>query len=53
VKWTISPEILADKIGMDIVVSIDDLADAIDNISRPKQDNKATILAWKQAMGKA
>jgi hypothetical protein len=53
VKWTISPEILADKIGMDIVVSIDDLADAIDNISKPKQDNKATILAWKQAMGKA
>lgn len=49
VNWHISPEILADKIGMDIVVSIDDLADAIDNISQPKQDNKATIMAWKKA----
>ena len=37
---------------MDIVVSIDDLADAIDNITRPKQDNRETILAWKKAMGK-
>ena len=28
---------------------LDDLADAIDNISQPKQDNKATIMAWKKA----
>jgi len=35
VNWKIDEEILADKIGMDVVVSIDDLADAIDNIDKP------------------
>ena len=51
VNWNISPEILADKIGMDIVVSIDDLADAIDNIAQPKQTREEKILAFKKAMG--
>ena len=37
VNWKIDDEILADKIGMDVVVSIDDLADALDNIDKPKQ----------------
>jgi hypothetical protein len=36
VNWKIDDEILADKIGMDIVISIDDLADALDNIDKPK-----------------
>ena len=51
VNWQISPEILADKIGMDIVVSIDDLADSIDSIGKPKQTREEKILAWKQAQG--
>jgi len=51
VNWTISPEIIADKIGMDIVVSVDDLADAIDNIAKPKQTREEKILAYKKAMG--
>ena len=51
VNWHISPEILADKTGMDIVVSIDDLADAIDNIAQPKQTREEKILAYKKAMG--
>lgn len=54
INWQISPEILADKIGMDLVVSVEDLADQIDNIARPKNaGNKDTILAWKKAMGKS
>ena len=52
IQWNISKDVLGSSIGMDIVVSIDDLADAIDNITRPKQDNRETILAWKKAMGK-
>ena len=36
VNWKIDDEILADKIGMDVVISIDDLADALDNIDKPK-----------------
>ena len=51
VNWNISPDILADKMGMDIVVSIDDLADAIDNIAQPKQTREEKILAYKKAMG--
>ncbi len=51
VNWQISPEILADKIGMDIVVSIDDLADSIDSIGKPKQTREEKILAWKKAQG--
>ena len=43
INWDISPEILADKIGMDIVVSIDDLADSIASIGEAKPDRKAKI----------
>ena len=50
VNWKIDDEILADKIGMDVVVSIDDLADALDNIDKPKQTREEKILAYKEAM---
>ena len=30
-NWTIAPEILADKMGMDLVISIDDAVDSIMN----------------------
>ena len=55
VNWQISPEILADKIGMDIVVSIDDLADSIDSIGKPKETRDEKIKArlayeqWQQS----
>ena len=39
----ISKEILADKIGMDIVVSIDDLADSIEAIGKPKDTREQKI----------
>ena len=45
VKWQISKEILADKIGMDIVVSIDDLADSIEAIGKPKETREDKIRA--------
>ena len=45
VNWQISPEILADKIGMDIVISIDDLADSIDSIGKPKETRDEKIKA--------
>ena len=32
-------------------VSIDDLADSIDSIGKPKQTREEKILAWKQAQG--
>jgi hypothetical protein len=51
VNWKIDDEILADKIGMDVVVSIDDLADALDNIDKPKQTREEKILAYRQRMG--
>ena len=50
VNWKIDDEILADKIGMDIVVSIDDLADAIDNIDKSAPTREEKILAYKEAM---
>jgi len=50
VNWKIDEEILADKIGMDIVVSIDDLADAIDNIDKPQATREEKILAYREAM---
>ena len=43
VNWEISKEILADKIGMDIVVSIDDLADSIEAIGKPKDTREQKI----------
>ena len=45
VNWQISKEILADKIGMDIVVSIDDLADSIEAIGKPKETREDKIRA--------
>ena len=38
----IAPEILADKMGMDLVISIDDAVDSIMNIGRysPSRDDK-------------
>jgi len=45
VNWKISKEILADKIGMDIVVSIDDLADSIEAIGKPKETREDKIRA--------
>ena len=55
VNWQISPKILADKIGMDIVVSIDDLADSIESIGKPKETKEEKIKArlayeqWQQS----
>jgi len=55
VNWQISPEILADKIGMDIVISIDDLADSIESIGKPKETQDEKIKArlayeqWQQS----
>jgi len=43
VNWHISKEILADKIGMDIVVSIDDLANTIEAIGKPKDTREQKI----------
>ena len=51
IQWKIDPSILADKMGMDLVISIDDAADSIMNIGAPKQTREEKILAWKQAQG--
>ena len=51
IQWKIDPSILADKMGMDLVISIDDAADSIMNIGAPKQTREEKILAWKQANG--
>ena len=45
INWQISPEILADKIGMDLVISIDDAADSIMNIGKPKDTKEEKIAA--------
>ena len=45
IQWTIDPEILADKFGMDLVISIDDAADSIMNIGAPKPDREEKIKA--------
>jgi len=37
INWNINPEILVDKFGTDVVISIDNLADQTDNIGQPKQ----------------
>jgi len=37
INWTINPEILVDKFGTDVVISIDNLADQTYNIGKPKQ----------------
>ena len=51
IQWKIDPSILADKMGMDLVISIDDAADSIVNIGALKQTREEKILAWKQAQG--
>ena len=51
IQWKIDPSILADKMGMDLVISIDDAAESIMNIGSPKQTREEKILAWKQANG--
>ena len=49
INWKIDPSILADKFGMDLVISIDDAADSIMNIGAPKPTREEKILAWKKA----
>ena len=51
IQWKIDPSILADKFGMDLVISIDDAADSIMNIGAPKPTRDEKILAWKKAQG--
>jgi len=51
IQWKIDPSILADKMGMDLVISIDDAAESIMNIGSPKQTRAEKILAYKQANG--
>jgi len=51
IQWTIDPEILADKFGMDLVISIDDAAESIMNIGKAKPTREEKILAWKKANG--
>jgi hypothetical protein len=51
IQWKIDPEILADKFGMDLVISIDDAAESIMNIGKPKPTREEKILAWKKAHG--
>ena len=45
IQWKIDPSILADKFGMDLVISIDDAADSIMNIGAPKPDRAEKIKA--------
>ena len=49
IQWKIDHSILADKFGMDLVISIDDAADSIMNIGAPKPTREEKILAWKKA----
>ena len=51
IQWKIDQSILADKFGMDLVISIDDAADSIMNIGAPKPTREEKILAWKKAQG--
>ena len=51
IQWKIDPSILADKFGMDLVISIDDAADSIMNIGAPKPTREEKIIAWKKAQG--
>ena len=45
IQWKIDHSILADKFGMDLVISIDDAADSIMNIGAPKPDRAEKIKA--------
>ncbi len=44
-NWQISPEILVDKFGTELVISIDTLVDEITNIAKPKPDRAEKIKA--------
>jgi len=44
-NWQISPEILVDKFGTDLVISIDTLVDEITNIAKPKPTRDDKIKA--------
>jgi len=44
-NWEISPEILVDKFGTDLVISIDTLVDEITNIAKPKPDRREKLKA--------
>ena len=44
-NWEISPEILVDKFGTDLVISIDSLVDEITNIAKPKPTRDDKIKA--------
>jgi len=45
INWTINPEILVDKFGTDVVISIDNLADQTYNIGKPQQTREEKIQA--------
>ena len=45
INWTINPEILADKFGTDVIISIDNLADQTYNIGKPQQTREEKIQA--------
>ena len=51
IQWKIDHSILADKFGMDLVISIDDAADSIMNIGKAKPTRAEKILAWQKANG--
>ena len=51
IQWKIDPSILADKMGMDLVISIDDAADSIMNIGKAKPTRDEKVLAYKIANG--
>ena len=51
IQWKIDPSILADKFGMDLVISIDDAAESIMNIGKAKPTRAEKILAWQKANG--
>jgi len=54
-NWEIAPEILADKFGMDIVISVDNLVDQMNSIVKPKETKEEKIKArlayeqWQQS----
>jgi len=45
INWTINPEILVDKFGTDVIISIDNLADQTYNIGKPQQTREEKIQA--------
>jgi len=45
INWNISPEILVDKFGTDVVISIDNLVDQTLNIGKPQQTRDEKIQA--------